>query len=457
MLPTRKRFRDALAGSSQQDTSTEATIETIPRLVARVLPVTGETVKQTILILVVRLTRNNGVIDQNDVIEKKTKEKSEKKRLEDMPTIWDFPEVFHEDLPGLSLIQQEHEEHLKLILELLEKENLYAKFSKCEFWTPRVQFLRHVIDSQDIHVDHANIESIKDWVAPKTPTKIRQFLGLAEGTENFVVYYDASHKGLGAVLMQNEKVLYWWPNMKANITTYVSKGSTCSKKALGTRLDMSTTYHPQTDGQSERTIQTLEDMLRACVIDFVILNGDSPVPTRVVEGVLQPVAPTAAGQKLARKNELKARGSHSESLDQIHDRLQKLVSQLEIHEVSLSQEDVNLNLKIYEAEVKHSSSTCTTTQNLAFVSSSNTDSTTEPVSAAASVSAVCAKMPVSSLPNFDSLSNAWSAITTTGRDILQGSVGLPKIQGSYDWSYQAEEELANYTLMAFSSSSSSFD
>nr|GEW19957.1 putative ribonuclease H-like domain-containing protein [Tanacetum cinerariifolium] len=128
----------------------------------------------------------------------------------------------------------------------------------------------------------------------------------------------------------------------------------------------------------------------------VILNGDSPVPTRVVEGVLQPVAPTTAKQKLARKNELKAR-SHSESLDQIHDRLQKLVSQLEIHGVSLSQEDVNLNIKIYEAEVKHSSSTGTTTQNLAFVSSSNTDSTTESFSAAASVSAVCAKMPVSSL------------------------------------------------------------
>nr|GEX08262.1 DNA helicase [Tanacetum cinerariifolium] len=99
-------------------------------------------------------------------------------------------------------------------------------------------------------------------------------------------------------------------------------------------------------------------------------------------------------------------GSHSESLDQIHDRLQKLISQLEIHGVSLSQEDVNLNLKIYEAEVKHSSSTGTTSQNLAFVSSFNTDSTTDSVSDVVSVSAVCAKMSVSSLPNVDSLSNA---------------------------------------------------
>ncbi|GJV05170.1 putative reverse transcriptase domain-containing protein [Tanacetum coccineum] len=115
--------------------------------------------------------------------------------------------------------KKEHEEHLKAILELLKKEKLYAKFSKCEFWIPKVQFLGHVIDSRGIHVDPAKIESIKDWASPKTPTEIRQFLGLAgyyrsapilalpEGSEDFVVYCDASHKGLGVVLMQREKVI----------------------------------------------------------------------------------------------------------------------------------------------------------------------------------------------------------------------------------------------------------
>ncbi|GKC16906.1 putative reverse transcriptase domain-containing protein, partial [Tanacetum coccineum] len=131
--------------------------------------------------------------------------------------------------------KKEHEEHLKLILELLKKEELYAKFSKCEFWIPKVQFLGHVINNQGIHVDPAKIESIKDWASPKSPTEIRHFIGLAGyyrrfiegfskiakpmtkltqkkkcqrgGSEDFIVYCDASIKGLGAVLMQREKVI----------------------------------------------------------------------------------------------------------------------------------------------------------------------------------------------------------------------------------------------------------
>ncbi|GJX40728.1 putative reverse transcriptase domain-containing protein [Tanacetum coccineum] len=388
--------------------------------------------------------------------------------------------------------EEEHGKHLKTILELLKKEILYAKFSKFDFWLDSVQFLGHVIDRNGVHIDPAKIEAIKNWVAPTTPTKVRQFLRLAgyyrsalilalpERMEDFVVCCDVLLKGYGAVLMQREKkelnlrqrrwiellsdydceiryhprkanvvadtlsqkernrplrvralmmkfhndlpkqilkaqqeemkkknvtaknlgrlikqifefrpdgtrsdkmyqdlkLLYWWPNMKADITTYVSKCLTCAKvkaehqkpsgflqqpeipvwkwegvtmdfvsglprtssgydtiwvivdrltksahflpmkkadsmekltqlylkevvcrhgvpiliildrgnhftsrfwkslqKALGTNLDMSTTYHPQTDGQSERTIQMLEDMLCACAAPYEALYG----------------------------------------------------------------------------------------------------------------------------------------------------------------------------------------
>nr|GFB93975.1 hypothetical protein [Tanacetum cinerariifolium] len=156
---------------------------------------------------------------------------------------------------------------------------------------------------------------------------------------------------------------------------------------------------------------------------------DSHVPTRIIEGVVQPVAPTTVEQKLARKNELKARGtllmalpdkhqlkfnSHKDAktlmeaiekcfgLDQVHDRLQKLVSQLEIHRTDLedkSLDDLFNSLKIYESEVKHSSSTSIDSHNLAFVSSTTTDSTTDSVSAVVNVSAVGIKLTTSTLPN----------------------------------------------------------
>nr|GEW86152.1 reverse transcriptase domain-containing protein [Tanacetum cinerariifolium] len=329
-----------------------------------------------------------------------------------------FVIVFIDDILIYSKNKEDYEEHLKTILDLLKNEKLYIKFSKCDFWLESIHFLGHVIDSDGVHVHPSKVEAIRNWSAPTTPTEVRQFLGLAgyyqrfiedlpEGTENLIVYCDASLKGYGAVLMQREKKeltmrqrrwiellsdydceiryhlgqlwlplfggirdmimhelhkskypihsgsdkmyqdlkkLYWWLNMKADIATFVSKCLTCAKvKAkhqkpsgllqqpeipewkrenikmdfvLGlprtpsgydsiwvivARLTKSAHFlqmkktdsieklarlylkeivyrhgvpvsiisdRDKTDGQSERTIQTLEDMLRACAIDF---------------------------------------------------------------------------------------------------------------------------------------------------------------------------------------------
>nr|GEW73633.1 hypothetical protein [Tanacetum cinerariifolium] len=415
-----------------------------------------------------------------------TKSKLKEKRMEDVPVIRNFPEVFPEELPGLPPPRQEedvlktafrtrygHVEFQVMPFGLTNApvEELYANFYKCEFWIPKVQFLDHMINSEGIHVDPTKIKSIKDWVSPKSPTEIRQFLGLGavlmqrdkvisyasrqrhylygtkctmfidhkslqhirnkkdlnmrqrhwlellsdydceiryhSGKANVVAdalsrkereplrvralvmtigldlhkqilnaqtearklenikkedvgdtllwrFMDCDHvrvpqikildsSGLRQDVPRYEK-LYWWLNMKADIATYVRKCLTYAKvkaehqrpsgllvqpeilvwkwdnitmdfviklpkspqgydtiwvivdrltksaifapmresdplenlaklylkevKALGTSSDMSTAYHPKTDGQSERTIQTLEDMLSACVIDF---------------------------------------------------------------------------------------------------------------------------------------------------------------------------------------------
>ncbi|GKE40420.1 putative reverse transcriptase domain-containing protein [Tanacetum coccineum] len=152
------------------------------------------------------------------------------------PYLDNFVIVFIDDILVYSKDEEEHGKHLKIILELLKKEILYAKFSKCDFWLDSVQFLGHVIDHNGVHVDPAKIEAIKSWVAPTTPTEVRQFLGLVgyyqsapilalpEGTKDFMVYCDASLKGSRAVLMQREKVIaYAFRQLKVyeeNYTTH---------------------------------------------------------------------------------------------------------------------------------------------------------------------------------------------------------------------------------------------
>nr|GFD10684.1 putative reverse transcriptase domain-containing protein [Tanacetum cinerariifolium] len=139
------------------------------------------------------------------------------------PYLDEFMIVFVDDILIYCKNKKEHEEHLKEILELLKKEELYAKFSKCKFWIPKVQFLGHVIDSQGIHVDLTKIESIKYWAKGLSLIGVKKqeaafqllkqklcsapIMALPEGSEDFMVYCDASLQVLAAVFLKREKVI----------------------------------------------------------------------------------------------------------------------------------------------------------------------------------------------------------------------------------------------------------
>ncbi|GKA94894.1 putative nucleotidyltransferase, ribonuclease H, partial [Tanacetum coccineum] len=175
------------------------------------------------------------------------------------PYLDKFVIVLIDDILIYSKSKEEHEVHLRLVLELLRKDKLYTKFSKCKFWLQEAHFLGHVVNQNGIHVDPSKTEAVKNWKAPTTPSEIRSFFGLAgyyrrfianfskiakpltsltqmnqkyvwgvekeevvqtlknnlceapilslpNGVEDFVVYCDASNQGLGCVLMQRNKV-----------------------------------------------------------------------------------------------------------------------------------------------------------------------------------------------------------------------------------------------------------
>ncbi|KAL0554090.1 hypothetical protein IC582_008001 [Cucumis melo] len=171
-----------------------------------------------------------------------------------------FVIVFIDDILIYSKTEAEHEEHLRMVLQTLRDNKLYAKFSKCEFWLQQVSFLGHVVSKAGVSVDPAKIEAVTGWTRPSTVSEVRSFLGLAgyyrrfvenfsriatpltqltrkgapfvwskacedsfqtlkqklvtapvltvpDGSGSFVIYSDASKKGLGCVLMQQGKVV----------------------------------------------------------------------------------------------------------------------------------------------------------------------------------------------------------------------------------------------------------
>nr|GFB03186.1 putative reverse transcriptase domain-containing protein [Tanacetum cinerariifolium] len=227
---------------------------------------------------------------------------------------------------------KEHEGHLKFILKLLKEEELYAKFSKCEFWLSNVQFHSHVINSEGIHVDPVKIEAIKDWESPKTPTRIRQFLGLAgyyrrfiegflkiarpmkkltqksvkfdwgekaeaafqllkqklynasilalpKGSEDFVVYCDASHKGLGTVLMQKEKVIaYASRQLKVHEKNYTTHDLELGAVVFALKMWRYYLYARKEENFIKEDLHGMINKLEPRVDETLCLNNRSWIP-----------------------------------------------------------------------------------------------------------------------------------------------------------------------------------
>ncbi|GKC14964.1 putative reverse transcriptase domain-containing protein [Tanacetum coccineum] len=145
------------------------------------------------------------------------------------PYLDKFMIVFIDDILVYSKTREEHEVHLGLVLELLKKEKLYAKFSKCEFWLQEVQFLGHVINGDGIHIDPSKIKAVENWEAPRTLSKVRSFLGLAGYYRKFIENFSKIAKPL-TVLTQKSKTFDWGEEHENAFQTL--KGKLCDVPVL---------------------------------------------------------------------------------------------------------------------------------------------------------------------------------------------------------------------------------
>ncbi|GJY60533.1 putative reverse transcriptase domain-containing protein [Tanacetum coccineum] len=197
-------------------------------------------------------------------------------QLQELEDKGKFVIVFIDDVLAYSKSKEEHEVHLKLVLESLRKEKLYAKFSKCELWLEEVHFLGHVVNHNiftllnsltslternqkyewSVEQEEA-FQTLKNDLCVQARERTRRKATWVRSTDGkkrrreFVFY--GSYLGSISRSEMDE----------AHASRYLTL-----QKVLETRLDLSTAKHPQVDGQSKRMIQTLEDIMRECVIDF---------------------------------------------------------------------------------------------------------------------------------------------------------------------------------------------
>ncbi|GKB89251.1 putative reverse transcriptase domain-containing protein [Tanacetum coccineum] len=152
------------------------------------------------------------------------------------PYLDKFVIVFIDDILIYSKTQEEHVEHLRLVLKLLKKEKLYAKFSKCEFWLREVQFLGQVINGNGIYVNPSKIEAVKNWKAPRTPTEVRSFLGLAGYYCRFIENFSKITKSL-IIFTQKSKTFEWGEEQELPFQTLKDKLCNASILAIPDGLE----------------------------------------------------------------------------------------------------------------------------------------------------------------------------------------------------------------------------
>ena len=126
-----------------------------------------------------------------------------------------FVVVFIDDILVYSKNEEEHKEHLHLVLGKLREHQLYAKFSKCEFWLKEVGFLGHVISGEGISVDPTKEVTVSNWVAPTTVGEIRSFLGLAGYYRRFIENFSKIAKPMTELLKKDTKFI-WTEECEAN-------------------------------------------------------------------------------------------------------------------------------------------------------------------------------------------------------------------------------------------------
>ena len=121
------------------------------------------------------------------------------------PFLYRFIIVFIDDILVYSRSEEEHAMHLRFLLQTLREHQLYAKFSKCEFWLDQVAFLGHVVSKDDIQVHPKKIEVIIDWSRPTIVTEVRSFIGLASYYERFMKDFSKIETPLTRLTQKNVK------------------------------------------------------------------------------------------------------------------------------------------------------------------------------------------------------------------------------------------------------------